>query len=127
MSLSITHWWLIANTALLLLLTLALAGLWLKYRSTVQSLEAAMSLLKQSQHALTNTTVGMGQRLKQITGKVQFAQNSVNVDENKLAQATRLVRLGASASDLVDHCGVPRAEAELLVSIQKSQHSSTLS
>lgn len=122
--LSTVEWWLIANTAMILVLAVSFVGLWLKHKHTLQNLQAALSLLKQSQNALTSSTVGMGQRLNQLSGKVQLGKHMqhTNADDNTLAQATRLVELGASANDLVDSCGVPRAEAELLVSMrQQSQ------
>lgn len=121
-SLLITEWWLVINSAVLLVLAVSLGLLWLKHKNTVASLNAALELLKHTQSAITNSTVGMGQRLNQLSGKVHKTEAQMlmsNQDEVMLAQATRLVQLGASASDLVESCGVPRGEAELLVSMQK--------
>lgn len=118
--LSTTEAWMLLNSAMLLLLMAGIGMLWHKQQQSLNRLKAELEQLQQSQHALTSSTLGMGQRLTKLNGQVQHAQPvSLNNDEALLAQATRLVKLGASANDIVESCGVPRGEAELLISMQR--------
>lgn len=121
-SLSLMHGLLIGNMGLLLLVGGMLWSLYRQQARESRRLDQAIQLIQQSQSALTKSTVGMGRRLKQLDGRVQHAERRVvlpDADEATFAQASRLVGLGASASDLVDSCGVPRGEAELIVSLKR--------
>lgn len=121
-SLSLMHGLLIANLGLFMVL----AGLlWSVRRQQVREsrrLDTAVQAIQQAQAALTKSTVGMGRRIKQLDGRVQDAERRVVLpatDEATFMQASRLVGLGATASDLVESCGVPRGEAELIVSLRR--------
>lgn len=121
-SLSLLHWLLIGSFGFSTSLMVMLVLLWRRQNQIAGQLNNTLQLVQQSQSALTQSTVGMGQRLKQLDSKVHHAERRTLLplaDEAMLAQASRLVQLGASANDLVDSCGVPRGEAELLVSLQR--------
>lgn len=121
-SLSLLHWLLVGSFSVSAVLMVLLGLLWRRQSQMAAQLSHTLQLVQQSQSALTQSTVGMGQRLKQLDTKVQHAERRTLLpmaDEAMLAQAARLVQLGASANDLVDSCGVPRGEAELLVSLQR--------
>ncbi len=121
-SLSLMHGLLIGNIALLLLVGLMMWSMRRQQQRESQRLEQVIASLQQSQSSLTKSTVGMGRRIKQLDGRVQQTERRVvlpDTDEATFAQAARLVGLGASASDLVDSCGVPRGEAELIVSLKR--------
>lgn len=131
-SLSLVQALLIANavTGFLLL------ALYFKTRSQQQKLvqlqqtlmlqDERFASLEQAQQSLTKSTVGMGRRIKQTEARLKKAEQRTvmpSANDNTFEQATRLVNLGASASDLVDNCGVARGEAELLVSLRRQQPS----
>lgn len=119
-SLTTVEVWMLINSAALLLLMAGIGMLWHKQQQHITRLKDTVAQLQQAQSVLTNSTVGMGQRLTKLNGQVQHSQPaSLNNDAELLAQATRLVKLGASANDIVDSCGVPRGEAELLISMQR--------
>lgn len=121
-SLSLMHWLLIGNIGLLMVVGVILWSLHRQQSRESRRLDQALQSIQQAQSSLTKSTVGMGRRLKQLDGRVQHAERRVvlpDADEATFAQASRLVGLGATASDLVDSCGVPRGEAELIVSLKR--------
>lgn len=126
-TLTLMHWLLIANFGLMLVLTASLVAFRRQQVREAKRLDSAMTAINQAQGALTKSTVGMGRRLKQLHARVQDAERRVSLpaaDDASFAQATRLVGLGATVNDLVDNCGVPRGEAELLVTLKKRQAAS---
>lgn len=121
-SLSLMHWLLVGNIALLLLVGGLLWSLRSKQLREAQRLDHALAAMQQAQSGLSKSTVGMGRRLKQLEGRLQQTERrSVlpDTDDDTFAQASRLIGLGATANDLVDNCGVPRGEAELMVSLKR--------
>lgn len=121
-SLSLMHWLLIGNIALLLLVGGLLWSLRRQQLREAQRLDHALAAMQQAQSGLSKSTVGMGRRLKQLEGRLQQTERrSVlpDTDDDTFAQASRLIGLGATANDLVDNCGVPRGEAELMVSLKR--------
>ena len=64
----------------------------------------------------------MGRRLKKLEHRVVENERKpalATAYEALFQQAQRLVDMGATADDLVTSCGVARAEAELLVSMNR--------
>ena len=121
-SLSLMHWLLIGNMGLMLLVG---GFLWSIRRQQVkesQRVDSAVNDLQQAHEAMSKSTIGMGRKLRQLDGRMQQAERRVvlpTTDEATYHQASRLVGLGATASDLVDNCGMARGEAELLVSLKR--------
>lgn len=122
LSLSLMHWLLIGNMGLMLLVG---GFMWLLKRQQqkdTQRLQQMVTGLEQAQQAISKSAIGMGRKLRQLDGRLQQAEHRVVLpaaDEVTYQQASRLVGLGATASDLVDSCGMARGEAELLVSLKR--------
>lgn len=123
LSFTLVHWLMISNAVLLVLLALVVVQAQVRQNRQAQSMNDVINNIQQTQNSLTQSTLGMGRRLQAINDKLHKTEQRIllpHADEAVLAQAARLVQLGASASDLVESCGVPRAEAELMVSLQNS-------
>lgn len=96
------------------------------YRQSKKNVDAVQYQLNNAQSeyaALAKSSLGVGRRLKKLEQKVtqDFTSNRSAPEEAIYQQAQKLVDMGASADDLVASCGVARAEAELLVSLQRQQ------
>lgn len=119
-SLTLLHWLLIANAAVFMLFVALLLSWRLQQRKEARRLDAAVAVIHKAQAALTNSALGMGKRIKQLDGKVQHVSVAkTSPSEAAFTQAVRLAGLGASVSDLVESCGLPQAEAELMVSMKR--------
>ncbi len=121
-SLSLMHWLLLGNMGLMLLVGGFMVALKRQQQQDAQRLDEAVTGLRQAHRAISKSAVGMGRKLRQLNGRVQQAERRMTMpttDETTYHQAARLVGLGASASDLVDNCGMARGEAELLVSLKR--------
>ena len=125
LTLSLVHWLIISNAIMLVALAVIVLRMQAQQKQNLNKMKAAISEIQQAQTSMTQSTLGMGRRIQQINEKQQQAEQRVllpHADEAMLTQAARLVQLGASASELVESCGVPRAEAELLVSLRSNAH-----
>lgn len=76
--------------------------------------------------ALARGSVGVGKRLHDTCDELQGLKQKCRVLENReqqpsYDQACHLVELGATVEDLMTHCGFPRSEAELLVSLSRKK------
>jgi hypothetical protein len=121
-SLSLMHWLLIGNMVLMSLVGVFMFSLRRQQQQDAGRLDEAVQDLQQAHQAMSKSTIGMGRRIKQLDGRMQQAERRVvlpGTDEATYHQASRLVGLGASATDLVDNCGMARGEAELLVSLKR--------
>lgn len=125
LTLSLVHWLIISNAVMLVALAVVVLRMQAQQKQNLSKMNAAISEIQQAQTSITQSTLGMGRRIQQINENQQQAEQRVllpHADEAMLTQAARLVQLGASASELVENCGVPRAEAELLVSLRSNAH-----
>ncbi|WP_369854910.1 DUF2802 domain-containing protein [Candidatus Thalassolituus haligoni] len=89
------------------------------------SQHSQLLLLQQNQQAMNQSVVGMGKKIRHLTQRLGEAEQRnlfTPGDEASYQQAARLVSLGASAGELMDHCGMARAEAELLVTLKGRVH-----
>lgn len=121
LSFTLVHWLMISNAVLLALLVFVVGLTQVRYKQRMRSMNDTINNIQHTQTSLTQSTLGMGRRLQAINEQLHKTEQRMllpHTDEAVLAQAARLVQLGASASDLVESCGVPRAEAELMVSLQ---------
>lgn len=121
-SLSLMHWLLIGNMMLLTLVAVFMFSLRRQQQKDTDRIDDVVRDLQQAHQAMSKSTIGMGQRIKHLDGRLQQAERRVMLpatDEATYHQASRLVGLGASAADLVDNCGMARGEAELLVSMKR--------
>lgn len=125
LTLSLVHWLIISNAIMLVALAVIVLRMQAQQKQNLNKMKAAISEIQQAQTSMTQSTLGMGRRIQQINENQQQAEQRVllpHADEAMLTQAARLVQLGASVSELVESCGVPRAEAELLVSLRSNAH-----
>ncbi len=112
---------LLGNMAVLLFFVALLWRMHRVHQSEARRLDAALAVLHKTQSALSNSTLGMGRRITQLDSKVQSAQRTGVVTDEDAAflQASRMASLGSSVADLIEKCGLSRAEAELMVSMQR--------
>lgn len=121
-SMSMVHWLLISN---IMLVIATVAGFFLIKRKHEQDLESSKQELHKLRHdfeAMSKSTFAMGRNVKKLEQRVVEGERKpilATTDEALYQQAQRLVGMGATADDLVSSCGVARAEAELLVSMNR--------
>lgn len=121
-SLTLVHWLLIGNFAMLLVVG---SFLWSLRRQQLQEqsrVNATLSALDEANQGLSRSAIGMGRRIKQVEARFQKVEKKAmlpHTDNNTFEQASRLVSLGATAAELIDSCGMARGEAELMVSLKR--------
>ncbi|WP_027852716.1 DUF2802 domain-containing protein [Marinobacterium litorale] len=87
--------------------------------------QALINVLRNEIKAMTNGSIGMGNRLLAIERKlditVEKQQELENRDPSVLAynQAAKLMEMGADVDDLVRSCGIGRPEAELMALLHR--------
>ncbi|KZZ49062.1 MAG: DUF2802 domain-containing protein [Saccharospirillaceae bacterium] len=121
-SLTLVHWLLIGNLALLVVVGGFMWSLWRQQQLEQVRVNESLVALDEASQAVSRSTIGMGRRIKQIESRFQKVEQKAvlpNADDATFEQASRLVGLGATAAELVDNCGMARGEAELLVSLKR--------
>lgn len=121
--LTLVHWLLIGNFAMLLGVAAFIAALRKQQSDDARIFEQKIEHLEQGQVAISQSAIGLGRRIKQVeTRSAKMQQTPVPVDEesHRFEQASRLAGMGASVEDLIDSLGVARSEAELMVSMKRS-------
>src|SRR5690554_7741608 len=116
LTLSLVHWLIISNAIMLVALAVIVLRMQAQQKQNLNKMKAAISEIQQAQTSMTQSTLGMGRRIQQINENQQQAEQRVllpHADEAMLTQAARLVQLGASASELVESCGVDRKSTRL--------------
>lgn len=90
--------------------------------------QALINVLRNEIRAMTNGSIGMGNRLlaieKTLNLTVEKQQELENRDPGVLAynQAAKLMEMGADVDDLVRSCGIGRPEAELMALLHRELH-----
>ena len=121
-SVSMVHWLLISN---ILLVIATVTGFFLikrKYQDDRDTWKQEIHKLRHDFEAMSKSTFGMGRSVKKLEQRIAENERKpalATTDEALYQQAQRLVGMGATADDLVSSCGVARAEAELLVSMNR--------
>ena len=91
----------------------------------VKSLLASNESFKKQFTEVHSGAVGLGKKIQQLDVALKKAEENqlelvAQAPENKLyTRATKMVELGASIEELMKECELPRAEAELLLSLHK--------
>lgn len=98
--------------------------------SEITALRQECQALEAQLHELRASSIGMGQRIKQLESRQNDVDNSLGqIQEQQQAlaemdpdtklynRAVKLLQQGASVDELMHECELPRAEAELLFSI----------
>jgi len=121
--LTLVHWLLIGNFAMLLVVAGFIVALRKQQMNDARLFEQKIEQLEQGHEAMSHSAIGLGRRIKQVetrSAKIQQPQVAVNEDVHRFEQASRLAGMGASVEDLIDSLGVARSEAELMVSMKRS-------
>ncbi len=121
-SLSMVHWLVISNAILLLATVAGFVLVKRKYENDLHNWQQQTQKLRHDFEAMSKSTFGIGRCVKKLEQRLLENERKPTLatsDEALYQQAQRLVGMGASADDLVSSCGVARAEAELLVSMNK--------
>ncbi|WP_234418520.1 DUF2802 domain-containing protein [Dongshaea marina] len=88
-------------------------------------------LLRKQVNEIQSGTLGLGKRLVALQSSLEGLQEqqqelSMREPENRLySRAMRMVELGADLDELMRECELPRAEAELLLSLHQQQRQRT--
>jgi|TARA_B110000196_G_C21032895_1_gene608485 hypothetical protein len=116
------HWLLISNGMLLLATVAGFVLVKKKYQGDLQYWQQQTQKLRHDFEVMSKSTFGIGRCVKKLEQRLLESERKpalASSDEALYQQAQRLVGMGASADDLVSSCGVARAEAELLVSMNR--------
>ncbi len=118
--------------ALLLLLLIMLLRVKRSQRVTADSLrQKNRSLEKELQKntkqllEVRSVMVGLGQKLSEQQDIIQHLNERIveleqaDSDGRLYSRATKMVQLGADINELIEECELPKAEAELMMSLQK--------
>lgn len=120
-SLTMVHWLLVGNITSLFVAAIFLVILWRQQIKDTRQFKHLMGQLEQGHSAMSKSTIGMGRKIKQLESKVATGAPRAINDEVRFKQASKLVALGATASDLVQNLGVAQGEAELILSMTKKR------
>lgn len=117
----------------LLALALALYGVSGKRRerqeseARIEALQEQLEGLRKQMVELHSGGIGMGQRLQSVEGRTQQInerQQELTLqdpDRRLYSRAAKMVELGADLDEVMNECELPKAEAELLISLRKGR------
>ena len=117
------------------LIALAFASyIWFKSKRSKQESEASVATLQGQLESLRKLmmelhtgAIGMGQRLQSVEGAMQQVNErqqelTMQDPERRLySRAAKMVELGADLDEVMSECELPKAEAELLISLRKGR------
>ena len=117
------------------LIALAFASyIWFKSKRSKQESEASVATLQGQLESLRKQmmelhtgAIGMGQRLQSVEGAMQQVNErqqelTLQDPERRLySRAAKMVELGADLDEVMSECELPKAEAELLISLRKGR------
>ncbi|AYV39273.1 DUF2802 domain-containing protein [Aeromonas veronii] len=117
------------------LIALAFASyIWFKSKRSKQESEASVATLQGQLESLRKQmmelhtgAIGMGQRLQSVEGTMQQVNErqqelTMQDPERRLySRAAKMVELGADLDEVMSECELPKAEAELLISLRKGR------
>ena len=134
---NLTYLSLLLSGLALLLGVLALLLLWFHHARLQRKLQAMELLLKELLKArdsarkqlneLHTSTLGVGQKLGQLAKEIvsveERQQEMVlqDPDGRLYSRAARMVELGADIHEVMAECEIPKAEAELLISLRAAK------
>ena len=134
---NLTYLSLLLSGLALLLGVLALLLLWFHHARLQRKLQAMELLLKELLKArdsarkqlneLHTSTLGVGQKLGQLAKEIvsveERQQEMVlqDPDGRFYSRAARMVELGADIDEVMAECEIPKAEAELLISLRAAK------
>ncbi|MFM5598884.1 DUF2802 domain-containing protein [Aeromonas sp. 55A] len=95
--------------------------------ASVASLQGQLESLRKQMMELHTGAIGMGQRLQSVEGAMQQVNErqqelTMQDPERRLySRAAKMVELGADLDEVMSECELPKAEAELLISLRKGR------
>lgn len=126
MAIPFLYWMLLLSVGLLALIALAFAlNAHRRLAASEKKYQSLVELLRREVEVLASSSIGMGQRLQTMEGKLsqtmEKQQTLENRDPDALAynQAAKLMEMGADVDDLVANCGIARPEAELMALLHR--------
>ncbi len=93
----------------------------------VTTLQGQLESLRKQMMELHTGAIGMGQRLQAVEGAMQQINDrqqelTMQDPERRLySRAAKMVELGADLDEVMSECELPKAEAELLISLRKGR------
>nr|WP_279007882.1 DUF2802 domain-containing protein [Aeromonas jandaei] len=93
----------------------------------VTTLQGQLESLRKQMMELHTGAIGMGQRLQAVEGAMQQLNDrqqelTMQDPERRLySRAAKMVELGADLDEVMSECELPKAEAELLISLRKGR------
>ncbi|MFB2830457.1 DUF2802 domain-containing protein [Aeromonas jandaei] len=93
----------------------------------VTVLQGQLESLRKQMMELHTGAIGMGQRLQAVEGAMQQINDrqqelTMQDPERRLySRAAKMVELGADLDEVMSECELPKAEAELLISLRKGR------
>ena len=95
--------------------------------ASVATLQGQLESLRKQMMELHSGAIGMGQRLQSVEGAMQQVNErqqelTMQDPERRLySRAAKMVELGADLDEVMSECELPKAEAELLISLRKGR------
>ncbi|KAJ8740522.1 MULTISPECIES: DUF2802 domain-containing protein [Aeromonas] len=95
--------------------------------ASVATLQGQLESLRKQMMELHSGSIGMGQRLQSVEGAMQQVNErqqelTMQDPERRLySRAAKMVELGADLDEVMSECELPKAEAELLISLRKGR------
>ena len=95
--------------------------------ASVATLQGQLESLRKQMMELHTGAIGMGQRLQAVEGAMQQINDrqqelTMQDPERRLySRAAKMVELGADLDEVMSECELPKAEAELLISLRKGR------
>lgn len=95
--------------------------------ASVATLQGQLESLRKQMMELHSGAIGMGQRLQAVEGAMQQINDrqqelTMQDPERRLySRAAKMVELGADLDEVMSECELPKAEAELLISLRKGR------
>ena len=95
--------------------------------ASVATLQGQLESLRKQMMELHTGAIGMGQRLQSVEGAMQQVNErqqelTMQDPERRLySRAAKMVELGADLDEVMSECELPKAEAELLISLRKGR------
>ncbi|PSJ46241.1 DUF2802 domain-containing protein [Zobellella endophytica] len=121
----------------LMLAMVSLLVAWMMWRQSQRKLEAMSRLMRELTRSrdsyrkqleeLQVANIGLGKKMAELTrhlGQLHEQQQELALKDpqSKLySRAARMVQLGADVEEIMAECEMPRAEAELLLSLHRKQ------
>lgn len=94
-------------------------------QQTAEQLKKNIGVNQDEIQELRAGTIGMGQKIKELSALIKLTRDkqeelsNLDPDNRLYTKASKLVEAGATVDELMQECELPRAEAELLLSLRK--------